>query len=478
MLRRVFCLLQTFGLAASMSIAGFTGNANAATVGVATAAVAADVFVAANGNDAWTGQYPSQNGTAGPVATLHKARLIIATKLAASGGGARNWTVMFRGGAYYLSAQEVFTLADSGGPGYTVTYTSYPGETAVISGGQVLTGFTVSGGTWTLKIPQVQAGTWYFGEMWVNGNRSQWPVRPVRGGDRFHVAAQVAMTGATSKHPPFPNDPVQPVNGGDRYNASGDNRFGFNLGELNSAWTNLTDVRIEVSHASANASIIPLASVDMQNRIATMNSHTLNDALAVGTPWRRMNVYEDLGAVPGEMYLNRKTGVLTYVPRAGETPANSTVIAPVLNGLMLISNGSSYGKSGKLVGNLKFTGLTFSHTNSTIYSGVPDVSGNVGGYIGGTTNIYGNAVGAVTTIGASGVTFDTVTLANLGEAGIIFGPGSNTNTFSNSIAHDLGSGALIAGDETNIFNYYRFQGGQGPSTPAMREVAREIWTAG
>lgn len=458
MLRRVLCLLLAFGLAPAADIVAFTIGANAAVV--------ADVFVSPTGNDAWTGQYPSPNGTAGPVATLHRAKQIIAAKLAASGGGARDWTVMFRGGTYYLPAREVFTLADSGGPGHTVTYTSYPGESAVISGGKVLTGFTVNGATWTLKIPEVQAGAWYFGEMWVNDNRSQWPIRPVRGGDRFHVAAQVALTGAASTKPFFPADPVRPVNAGDRYNQSGGNRFGFNAGELNAAWTNFMDVRIEVSQPSANATIIPLASVDMNARVATMNSHTLNDPLAVGAPWRRLNVYEDLGPVPGEMYLNRTTGVLTYVPRAGETPANSTVIAPVLNNLILISNGSSYGKTGSLVGNLKFTGLTFAHTNSSIYSKTADVSGNVGGYIGAVSNIYGTPVGALTTVGAATVTFDNVTLAHLGEAGIVFGPGSSANTFSNSIAHDLGSAALIAGYEPSVFNNFRYLGGEAPSTPA------------
>ena len=429
--------------------------------------VTADVFVSPAGNDAWTGRRPSGGAPDGPVATLHQARLLIRKKLAARGGRQRNWTVMFRGGTYYLTSKEVFTPDDSSSAGHVVAYTSYPGEHPTISGGRVLTGFTDQGnGRWTLPIREVTVGTWYFGEIWVNGNRATWPVRPVPGTDRFHVAAQVSLTGAAASKPFFSRDPVQPVNAHDRLSQSGTNRFGFRPDELSDKWRNLTDIRIELWGGSTNNTILPLASVDMANHVATMNSHTLRNPMRAGTPWRRLNVYSDLGtdSQVGEMYLDRATGILTYVPRPGETPENSTVIAPVLNQLILISNGSAYGSTGKQVGNLAFTGLTFSHTNSTIYSKFADPSGNAGGHIGCVSSVY-QAVGAITTVGAAGVRFDHVTLAHIGESGLVFGPGSNHDTFSNSVAYDLGEGGVLAGDEPERFNSFRYLGGEAPSTP-------------
>ncbi|MDD5675582.1 MAG: hypothetical protein PHC61_15535, partial [Chitinivibrionales bacterium] len=72
------------------------------TVLLKNIAAMADVFVSPAGDDAAAGTLVA------PVATLHQAKLLIAAKLAAVGGQARDFTVMFRGGTYYLTATEVF----------------------------------------------------------------------------------------------------------------------------------------------------------------------------------------------------------------------------------------------------------------------------------------------------------------------------------------------------------------------------------
>jgi len=429
----------------------------------------ADVIVSASGNDANAGTLTA------PVATLHKARLLIAAGLANAGGRTRNFVVLFRNGSYYLSATEVFTLADTAGAGYTVTYKAYPGEAATISGGQVLSGFVVDGATghWTLTIPSVAAGTWYFGEIWVNAQRAKWPIWPVPGGDRLHVARQVASSGTAA------SDSVKPAGFGDRVNIvsnstavppANTNRFGFNAGEITSSWTNSTDIRIRVCHPACWDSLIPVASIDTVNNIVTMNSHTLSDIMPVGAAWRRENVYEDLaaGGQTGQMYLNRSTGVLTYVPRPGESPANSMVIAPVLNELIRISNGQSAGgTTGSLVGRITFgSGLVFSHTNSPTLAS---------GFIGAFTNRFTDPLGAITVIGGTGVTLNGVTMTHIGEAAVIFGPGSMSNSAINSTFSDIGASPIIGGQEQRMDNA-RYPDGagdgkggnagiNGPSTP-------------
>ncbi|MDD5674123.1 MAG: right-handed parallel beta-helix repeat-containing protein, partial [Chitinivibrionales bacterium] len=332
-------------------------------------------------------------------------------------------------------------------------YQSYPGEQAIISGGKLLSGFTVgSDGRWTLNLKAAYTALWnsgwQFGQIWVNGKNASWPIRPTRGSDRFRIAAAAAQSA-----PPQYSDPVLPTQVGDRWSLVqggiaqyANDRFGFNAGELNPNWTNLTDVRIEACSKGSASNIIPIKSIS--GTTVTMISHAFD--IDVGSAWRRMNVYEDLdqtsgGAHPGEFYLNRSTGLLTYVPRSGETPASSTIIAPALYELIIIANTPRYTATAALAGNITFKGLTFSHTNSNAL--------NVG-VIGVASGLYTDPVGAVSAVGAANITFDGCTFEHLGSEGVIFGQGSNHNTVQNCLAHDLGGGAFWAGakdrDKTSV----------------------------
>lgn len=414
----------------------------------AASARTADVYIATDGSD-------SNAGTrAAPVATIAKARQLIAALIATNAN--RSYKVLFCGGTYYLTAKEIFTLAETVSVGRLTTWAAYPGETVALSGGKALTGFAVQGnGTWTLNLSTAYAALWSagwrFGQIWVNGQRAKWPIRPVPGGDWFHVAAEVASSGTAA------NDAIKPRNFGD---ASGivtkstavppenTDRFGFNAGELNPAWTNPTDIRVRIANPQAHDSLLPVEAIDGTGHICTMNSHTLANTCPVGTAWRRENVYEDLGTSgqTGEMYLNSVTGVLTYVPRVGETPANSTVIAPVLDEMILVSNASTLGTPGSLVGRMAFKGLAFRHTNSPVLRS---------GYIGGFLNKFCEPVAALTVIGGTAVSLENVVLENIGEAGAIFGPGSSGCAVRNSTLRDLGASPIIFGQEqrSNIVRY-------------------------
>lgn len=128
------------------------------------------------------------------------------------------------------------------------------------------------------------------------------------------------------------------------------------------------------------------------------------------------------------MYLNRKTGILTYVPRPCETPANSTVIAPVApRARILISNGAAFGPTGALVGNLTFRNLTFANTGS--YS-------RMTGYLGHFNNDQYDPYGTISGIVATNLTMDRCVFRDLGESAIMFGSGSSTNTVTNSMFFD------------------------------------------
>lgn len=241
-------------------------------------------------------------------------------------------------------------------------------------------------------------------------------------------------------------DNIETAGPGDRYaiaHKPSPNGFGFHGGEqpeLSSAWTNITDIKIQMPGGNGGTSIVPVQSIDDAAQTVTLNSHLLRpERIFAQTAWRRWNRFEDIG--PGEMYLNRQTGVLTYVPRVGESCAGLKVIAPRLTQLLLISNSrAAGGPIGVAAGNLAFDGIAFSHTQSSVFSGAFDVAGASGGVANNTLLSH-----AIVTVGATNVVFDHDFFVHLGEGGILSSFGSNHVTVSNSLFSDLGGGGITAG---------------------------------
>ncbi len=458
MIRAILCGLALLGAAGDAQAAVGSRRLLAARSTPLAPAVA-DIFVATNGNDAWSCTRPSPNAgpTDGPCATLAGAR----DKLRSAGvaGSARNWRVLIRGGTYELASTVTFTLSDRAGSGFEAIYEAYPGETPIISGGRALTGFAVNGttGFWELSVSDSIGGAgWYFGDLWVNDNHSFWPIRPKMTEAPFTVAATVAATGTTSQYPGCPvgsgyvgylSDPVQSTTNCDAL--QGTNRFGYNPGEFSVTYTNLADVMIRANGTATNSARLKVSSVDGTGRVITLNSHmhVAGYGLNAGQFWRRENAFEDLtAATPGEHYFNRATRVLTYVPRAGETPGKSTVVAPLLVDLIRISNNATEsgnaGNTTQLAGRLRFKGLTFAHSNHPAYdTGHIDTQGN----------LFYLFDGAVRVIGASGVTFERNTFAHLANTAVKFGAGSNSNTFAGNIVYDVGANGVAFGNE-QVYN--------------------------
>jgi parallel beta-helix repeat protein len=130
-------------------------------------------FVAADGDDRWSGRRsrPNFRRSAGPFATLARARDAV-RQLKAAGGLASPVTVYVRGGTYYLSETIRFTPNDSGTPACPVTYAAYPGEQPVLVGGRRVEGFKQGeGNVVTALLPQVKDGRWFFRQLFVDGRR-------------------------------------------------------------------------------------------------------------------------------------------------------------------------------------------------------------------------------------------------------------------------------------------------------------------
>lgn len=98
--------------------------------GVSPANTSVTLYVAPDGDDAFSGTLPAVNAgrTDGPFATFDRARCAVQLL---DKTGLRQVIVQFRGGTYYLSDPIRFTAADSGSASMPIIYRNYPDESPV-----------------------------------------------------------------------------------------------------------------------------------------------------------------------------------------------------------------------------------------------------------------------------------------------------------------------------------------------------------
>ena len=147
------------------------GNGQKATV--MNSPADATFFVATKGNDAWSGKLaePNTEKTDGPFANLVRARNA-ARELKEKGDPKGPLTVMARGGKYFLQDTLVLSEADSGTQDCPVTYTAYPGEKPILSGGRKLTDWKpYKGRILQCDLPAAKGGKWKFRQLFFNGQR-------------------------------------------------------------------------------------------------------------------------------------------------------------------------------------------------------------------------------------------------------------------------------------------------------------------
>ena len=97
-----------------------------------------NVYVASDGNDAWSGRLaePDQAKGDGPLASLEAARDAIRKFKQSSASPRRPITVWIRGGKYERERAFELTAEDSGTEKAPIVYRNYPGETVRLIGGR------------------------------------------------------------------------------------------------------------------------------------------------------------------------------------------------------------------------------------------------------------------------------------------------------------------------------------------------------
>lgn len=391
------------------------------------------LYVSPHGNDQWSGRLdaPNADGSDGPLASMDRAKQIVRT-WKETGSLSGSVTVWLRGGRYPLTRPLVFTPQDSG----PITYAAYPGEEAVLDGGRRIEGWAETqhnGRTaWVVDLPDVAAGRWYFRQLWVNGQRRSRPRLPKQGFYWIEEVPGLALQGRLTDN--F-------FNGSDTFiSAPGDIQ----------PWHNLTDVDVVAVHYWIEERM-PIAAFDPKTRTVTSSRRSmfiLRDDVALRyAKYYVENVWEAL-TEPGEWYLDRASGRLTYLPLPGETLESAQVYAPVTTQLLVLAGDPD---QGQFVEYLRFRGLHFEHTEweqpdshqiegfeesevllhrpqATRYAAAPQAACNL--------------PGAIQMEGARYCAIEECTIRHIGLYGVLIGAGCRGNRLVGNTLHDLGAGGI------------------------------------
>ena len=340
------------------------------------------VYIAPTGSDT-----ENDGSSLKPFATLKRA-------LDAVRGKPGTKTLFLRGGRYELLETIVLTEADS-----DLRIEGWPGEVPVLSGGTALKGWKQSGaGRWETKTALT------FEQLYVGSERRYRPRLPK---NAYHRIAR-----------------EMPPADGRTYD-----RFVFDGADISEKWENLEDIealcfqiwtmaRLKVKRVRESAKIVEFSG-------GTIGKESYQ-ALAEDKRYILENVKEALSE-PGEWYLDRKSGVVTYLPQFEEKLTKTEIVAPRLAELLRIEGAKR----------VTIQNVTLAHA---AWACPPE------GY-----SFYQAEIGlgaAVTVNGGREIAFERCTIRNVGAWGVAFGPGSKGCALKNCTLVDLGAGGIKIGEPT------------------------------
>jgi hypothetical protein len=377
----------------------------------------ADLYVAVDGNDNWSGRLAGPNAarTDGPLATLDRAQQMV-LRLKGQPGRAGPIVVAVRGGTYFLVKPIQFHPEDSGTAESPIIYEAYGQERPVLSGGVQIGGWQVGAdGRWRKTLDEVKQGKWAFAQLFVGDQRRFRPRLPRHG--YFTIAKELP--------------PVE--KGGRKLH----DRFGYSGDDLRQAWAENSssrgnEVEVQVFRAWTGmrwgirsldpaAHVVTLKTADGSNELG---------ALPKGERFLVDNVREALGE-PGQWYLDRASGELTYIPMPGEQPDKTEVVAPRLDRLLIVEGDL---KERRYVEHVRLRGLSFAHANWVMPAC---------GQACGQAEVNLDAV--ISVIGGRNLAIDGCAVRHVGLYAMAFGAGCRDNVIENCEMVDLGAGGIKIG---------------------------------
>jgi hypothetical protein len=376
------------------------------------------LYVAPDGNDAWSGRraHPDADRHDGPLASLQGARDAL-RRLKAKGSLDAPVRVVIAGGTYTLTAPVVFSPEDSGTEQAPITYVAARGAHPIFSGGRILHGFRQDrNGLWSLSVPEVQAGNWYFEQLWVNGRRAIRARSPNT--SYYYIQGKVEhgtdpLTGqqADLSNRAFrvrPED-IQPL--------------------LHLSPAQLHDVTVVVYH-SWEISRLRIAAIDTPTNTITTTGPAAWPFLQ-WDPNQRYHLENFKAALdsPGEWFLGRD-GTLFYKPLPGEELNKAEIVAPVAEQFVRFE-----GTPEHAVEHITLQGLSFrygqhllepqGHSDGQAAFGIPAV---------------------IMADRARHISISDCEIAHTGLYGVWFRTGCQDCRIEHSYLHDLGAGGVRIGE--------------------------------
>jgi len=369
-----------------------------------TTTIAAELVVAADGDDAGLGT------AARPFATLGRA--VVAVRNLRTAGKTANdetVTIRLRAGEYELTKPLVLGPEDS-----HLTVIATPGERVVLSGGKVLGDWQENGTFWTGKL---MPGT-QFSQLFVRAPNAHYATR------RYRSWLGPFLTGKPSKLPARPSRMRHRVS---------IREFHYLNEDLSRTFANPKEMELLAIH-SWSTSRMHVESVDHEAktvRLTDFPTYRITHWYRGGhNPYYLDNVREAFGRA-GEWHLDAPSGVLRYTPNPGEKAATLQAVAPHLERLVDIT-----GTPEPLarVEDIRFVGIVFAYSAWRL-----PAKGYTAGQ--GMTDLPA----AVRVSYARDVRFEGCTFAHLGGYALRLGEGTHASRVVGCRFHDLGGGGILVG---------------------------------
>ncbi len=373
------------------------------------------LYVAANGNDAWSGKLasPSADGSDGPLATLAGARDVIRRLKPRQAV-----TVKVADGVYSLAETLVFEPRDSGTADAPIVYEAAEAAHPVFSGGRRIQGFVKeSGGRWKVHLPEVEAGRWYFENLYVGGRHA---IRARSPNEFYYYAPAVAGAATNPAAGKAKSLPARAFVAEAKDIAP---LVGLTKSQLHDA--------LVVAYFYWENSVSRIASTDAKSGTIVLAADTAFPLSSCG-PRQRYHIENVKAALdaPGEWFLDRG-GDLFYIPRPGEDMTKVEVVAPVLTEVVRFAGDPAHGQS---VEHITLRGLSFQHARFPLpATGMSNAQAAVG------------MSAAITADGASHVTLSDCEVAHVGGHAVWFHRGCQDCRVERCLVHDMAGGGVYIG---------------------------------
>jgi parallel beta-helix repeat protein len=375
--------------------------------------VSGKVYVATDGNDAWSGLLASPNaaGTDGPKASLQAAATVMRNSATVK-------TASIEGGDYYLTSSLNLGPQDAG-----ESWLPYAGQSVRIHGGQRVTGWSLNGyGNEKAAAP---AGAF-----------------PSGGG-----VGDLFYDGVRQTHARYPNAvPANATTGGwliaaaSRSGQNTSNSFQFKPGDIPS-FSSTSGMYVDVYQQNGWRNyILPVASINYATDTITLSGSTAFP-IGQGSRYYIFNAQSQLGAT-GEWYYNSGSNMLNFKAPAG---FDGNVTIGSLNNIFNIYNTSNITVAGLTLTDTLSTGSAINVSNSR---GI-DIAGN---------NITNAGIGVSFSSNSQYDTVEGNQISNIDGNGVQIPSGVDHISVLGNYIHDVGqlsvaSGVWFSGSSDNSISY-------------------------